>query len=392
MATIVTRRSRGRETQASSQQPLPIATTNPTADSSSQLPTIAAIKSHDKYYSSSRATSSSHVRILSTRARIGLVGGAVLCWLYLDTLSKLERTWETTVPLRGNTSAGSTAKATMSLTVTETTTIGLGQVKREEIIFPRAIHYALGEDLDVTTTDTSVSVDHYRYSAVERLTPRLVQKHILDSNDYRALDEYVETSNTNTNNNNNTADCQLPQDWQLMYHPACNSLHEIDFTAPSLTQRSVVSLPGGGKLQPTLVLKFQIVTHGYYRDVFSLLDEYDTTTHMAFKPMRYKHDYTFRNLDRMRRDALVMAQLTRSKYVVNIYLHCGTSGLFEFGNGGDLEAAIPLARRGKQEKTSGEVPALSQLEKLHIGTLLGRRRRHGCVCVCVTFVVAGKRG
>ena len=103
--------------------------------------------------------------------------------------------------------------------------------------------------------------------------------------------------------------------------------------------------------------KYKFLTHGFYRDVLSAFDPVGEP--FVFKPMRRKHRFTFRNFDRMRRDAVVMDRLTAHKYILNIYGFCGTSAVFEYADGGDIDSTL---------WPDGETIAnLSQLEKLHIG-------------------------
>jgi serine/threonine protein kinase len=76
------------------------------------------------------------------------------------------------------------------------------------------------------------------------------------------------------------------------------------------------------------------LANGYWRDVWTVKEASDETT--VLKTMRYEHDYTPRNYDRHRRDAVAMERLTSSRYILDIYAFCGNSGLFEFASGGSL--------------------------------------------------------
>ena len=58
------------------------------------------------------------------------------------------------------------------------------------------------------------------------------------------------------------------------------------------------------------------------------------------KSLRYEHDYSERNFDRHRRDALAAERLTRSQYITDIYSYCANSGLFEFASEGSLTDAF----------------------------------------------------
>ena len=89
-------------------------------------------------------------------------------------------------------------------------------------------------------------------------------------------------------------------------------------------------------------------------------------SHYLYESFRWKDSHilgfpsAYRNFDRMRRDGLVMGELTKSKYVLDIYAFCGTSGLFEYADGGDIEETI--------WPSDGTESHLSQLDKLHMGT------------------------
>jgi serine/threonine protein kinase len=79
------------------------------------------------------------------------------------------------------------------------------------------------------------------------------------------------------------------------------------------------------------------VASGSFRDVWMIRD-YDGTTKRALKTLRWCETchYDLRNMDRHRRDAVAFDQLTASDLVVNTYGYCVNSGLFDWGEGGDL--------------------------------------------------------
>ena len=77
----------------------------------------------------------------------------------------------------------------------------------------------------------------------------------------------------------------------------------------------------------------------------------------------------FRNFERMRRDSLVMDELTGEKYILNIYSFCGADGIFEYADGGDIEQAIFRGNRLRARRRR-RPDHLSQLDKLHMGTFL----------------------
>lgn len=83
----------------------------------------------------------------------------------------------------------------------------------------------------------------------------------------------------------------------------------------------------------------------------------------VLKTIRYQHDYSERNYDRHRRDALAMERLAAHPFVMDIYGFCGNSGLFEFAPGGDVSNALWPDDKGERE-----FGTLSKMQRLHIGT------------------------
>jgi hypothetical protein len=144
--------------------------------------------------------------------------------------------------------------------------------------------------------------------------------------------------------------CKLPYTWQKTSFPSCNSIHEFDITRPWS-----VRLNMRHKL-------YRVIGNGYWRDVWLTQSRHGVVSEKGIlKTMRYGHDFTPRNFDRMRRDGVVMERLTQSPFVLNIYSFCGTTSLTEYGEGGDIPDAL---------WSDGRKSDLSQLEKLRIGTYL----------------------
>jgi len=169
-----------------------------------------------------------------------------------------------------------------------------------------------------------------------------------------------------------TEDCKLRHDWQKTSFPTCNMLHEVDLTSPWMSPHY------GRRRRPNE--RYRVVGHGFWRDVWiidnnsgknntQLLPSGDTKPGVL-KTMRYKHDFTLRNFDRMRRDAVAMDRLTESKFIIDIYSFCGTSSMSEFGEGGDITAALRPVNKSQARPT--------QIEKLRIGTC----DRSGVVLFC----------
>jgi hypothetical protein len=149
-----------------------------------------------------------------------------------------------------------------------------------------------------------------------------------------------------------TDDCTLRYEWQKSSRPTCNILHEFDMGSPS-THHHANNKNDNGKVGN----KYRIIGNGYWRDVWvahsnnnnnGALDE-----KVVFKSMRYEHDFTLRNFDRMRRDAAAMDRLAFSDYIIDLFAFCGTSSFSEHGDGGDILA--PLEK------------GLTQVERLQIG-------------------------
>lgn len=127
-------------------------------------------------------------------------------------------------------------------------------------------------------------------------------------------------------------DCEPMKPWQETSFPSCNKIHETDIQS-----------------------QFEVLTNGGYNTVFTLTDT-DGSTHIV-KILKYTKDYTDRNLDRVRRDSLIMERATNSDYVVNTYSYCGFSQIIEYGRGGNLYSRIAT-----------EYDRLSQNQKLQIAT------------------------
>lgn len=116
-------------------------------------------------------------------------------------------------------------------------------------------------------------------------------------------------------------DCMAQYDWQKSSNPTCNLLYEKDLT--DLKRRK-------GSDQ-------RLIANGYWRDVWKTFDLWSKS---VLKTMRYEHEWQARNYDRHRRDAVAMERLTSSQNVMDIYAFCGNSGIFEFADGGDIDASL----------------------------------------------------
>ena len=150
-----------------------------------------------------------------------------------------------------------------------------------------------------------------------------------------------------------TDECKAQHEWQLKSFPTCNQLHEIDMSQVS-TQNHPES---DGKLH--------LVNHGFWRDVWVIQgNSWDQKT--VLKTLRTMHNTTNRNLDRNRRDALVMERLTRSPWVLDIYSFCANSGLSEYADGGDISTAIWPEVKGKDGRTIRIIGNMTKREQFII--------------------------
>jgi Protein kinase domain len=123
-------------------------------------------------------------------------------------------------------------------------------------------------------------------------------------------------------------ECARPA-WQDFNFVTCNDIHDIDLAA-ILSQTKTNALETG------------FVASGLWRSVWAVnpravvSDGPTSSTRgsssgiVVLKTMRREHDVTPRNLDRHRRDALVMERLSASPYVVQAYAYCGNSVVTEF--------------------------------------------------------------
>ena len=113
--------------------------------------------------------------------------------------------------------------------------------------------------------------------------------------------------------------CDYQYDWQKSSFPSCNIVHE--------------SFDG----EPVHRVPF-LINNGGWVDIFAIM-EHDGTMRVL-KTKRYKHDFTDRNFDRYRRDALAMERLSFAPNVLNMYGFCGVTALVDYADGGDIENYI----------------------------------------------------
>jgi len=99
--------------------------------------------------------------------------------------------------------------------------------------------------------------------------------------------------------------------WHNFSFPNGNTIHEIDLTNP----------------KPKMV---RYIASGLWRDVWAIRPTSPEEKPLILKVMKSEHDVTKRNLERHRRDALVMERLTSSPFVVDVYGYSGNTVMTEY--------------------------------------------------------------
>ncbi|KAL7560672.1 hypothetical protein ACA910_001354 [Epithemia clementina (nom. ined.)] len=158
--------------------------------------------------------------------------------------------------------------------------------------------------LDSDGTNTSKSSQRERH--VTPMISKVQAKHLERSDDYK--DEAAEPFETR--------ECKAQYSWQLDLKPSCNVVHEYDMT------------------------KVQIINSGYWRDVWVKPEIRPKDQEAVLKTQRYEHDFSGRNMDRNRRDAVALEHFTSSPWILNVYSFCTTSSVFEYAPNGSIEDKI----------------------------------------------------
>jgi len=142
-------------------------------------------------------------------------------------------------------------------------------------------------------------------------------------------------------------ECQFKYDWQEGAFPNCNVIHEFELghlnrMLGRMARKRLRLREGDGN---DLV---KYLSHGYWRDVWVLShrnapdgSQLNGTEELTvLKTLRYEHDFTDRNYDRHRKDALASERLSGSPYVVDIFAFCQNTAVFEYGEGGDIDGKL----------------------------------------------------
>ena len=204
-------------------------------------------------------------------------------------------------------------------------------LKRKEQIFPRKIQLLSNSPIENITVDHTRALndremihdsDTSNHRSVEPMTSIHMQRKLANSHDYdkHAPDKFE------------TKDCKAQYPWQLTSIPTCNTFHEVGMRV-------------GTSDKNTLATPVALINNGYWRDVWKVEDHSNGgddkhVETIILKTQRAEHEFTARNMDRNRRDALVMEHLTASPWILDIYGFCGSSGISEFASKGSIEDAI----------------------------------------------------
>jgi len=142
------------------------------------------------------------------------------------------------------------------------------------------------------------------------------------------------------------------QSWQETSFPTCSSIHELDFYSRARTG------------------EFQYYTSGGYNDLFTLEDtsrELDPKLAIKILQAEESGEYTDRNFDRVRRDAVILERATKSPYIMDIFGFCGFLVLVPLANGGSLYRALtkdpsPLQRLQYAYEAAAGVAAVHNID------------------------------
>ena len=176
-------------------------------------------------------------------------------------------------------------------------------------------------------------------------------KYIEDDDNYNNLitndDDVIMQQNTN--------ECQPMSTWYNLSYPTCNIIHEIDI--PTKTYSNT----------------FHYLASGGSNDVFKVLHEHhnDRSMHTAasegeeyvLKKLspKSKHrlslsnekDYTIRNFDIVKKDALITERLSKSKYILPLYSYCGFVMILPYERKGTFEYNLKKSHRDNNDNGGG---------------------------------------
>lgn len=120
-------------------------------------------------------------------------------------------------------------------------------------------------------------------------------------------------------------DCRPAKLWQTDPRPACNVVHEIDLMNVDVesSRRNVNHSDATTRVTP--------LGHGGTRIVWKVSGSYIESTGFVLKTLKLGKKFDQINLDKQRRDAVALDELTNSPNVVNVYAYCAQTAINEIG-------------------------------------------------------------
>jgi serine/threonine protein kinase len=147
---------------------------------------------------------------------------------------------------------------------------------------------------------------------------------------YNPLPNLYDNHKLNSASKVDRGKCHKMADWQTGHNPTCNVIHEVS---------SVFLEPYSVTANNTWVENIRLFAAGGYRHVW-MFREFDGSKRVmkTLRVDKKNSKFDLRSFDRHRRDAVAMEQLSSSPLVVDIFGYCSNTGIFKYGEGGDLES------------------------------------------------------
>jgi serine/threonine protein kinase len=160
---------------------------------------------------------------------------------------------------------------------------------------------------DVYRTTSSFTLGNRTWTRTSKLPDPEEPGDIRSSRYYRKNRRRLDSESTG---------CPLIAEWQdkTGAFPTCNMLHEVGLHMGR--QRA-----GDHRIEH--------LAQGGFKDVWKVRLEDDTRAEFVLKTSIYDIKFSPRDLDKHRKDALIMEQTTASPYVLNMYSYCAFSNLVE---------------------------------------------------------------
>ena len=169
--------------------------------------------------------------------------------------------------------------------------------------------------------------------------------------------------------------CEVNKEWQS--HDtnsrllSCQLLHEMDL----LEALSVPAAPSPKFRRERVLSPDAFLGSGLWRDVWKIKDAgastfgSNHTNYVVLKTMKPEHEVVLRNLERHRREAAAMSQLTKSPNVADLFAYCGNSILTEFASK-DMERTLRDANIHTNSKNNPRPPASDSSASLLLSSML----------------------